>query len=369
MEHATKQQLLKHSAKPFDQAARVKFDQKEILFQMIRENNFYENHLTLQALYDAFVQSLILDEDDMEKAKTVELLTQKKRIHDDKDQDPPVGPDQEKTVFEAVDTDMTLNQGDDIGNTDEQPDVEAVIKDDWFKKSPRPLTPDLNGTKAKQLTMNRAGSIHRKYTASTTKTKVAKYELEGIKDMVPKLWSPIKVAFGHIRDAFSVIDLHYRFTHSRLVSRAKVIENQIKCLYLDYNRFQTLHSYKDTVMSDSEDSTVTYTEFMPSEDDVLPAEEQSLPAAVLPTTDSPRYIPESDSEEDDEDPEEDLADYPTDREYDNEDEEEESSGDDADDKEEDEDEDEEEEEEHLASIDSIPPPPVHRTTTRISIPA
>ncbi|GJU84481.1 hypothetical protein Tco_1292027 [Tanacetum coccineum] len=32
MEHATKQQLPKHSAKPFDQATRIEFDQKEILF-------------------------------------------------------------------------------------------------------------------------------------------------------------------------------------------------------------------------------------------------------------------------------------------------------------------------------------------------
>ncbi|GKB76477.1 hypothetical protein Tco_0943372 [Tanacetum coccineum] len=124
---------------------------------------------------------------------------------------------------------------------------------------------------------------------------------------------------------------------------------------------------QDFVMSDSEDSTVTYTkvfspfedlsdigspgvmapplldfvpelvypEFMPPEDDVLLAEEQPLPAAVSPTADSPGYIiesdPEEDPKEDDEDLEEDPADYPTDRD----DEEEDSFGDDADDEEED----------------------------------
>ncbi|GJW15569.1 hypothetical protein Tco_0019702 [Tanacetum coccineum] len=93
MEHATKQQLLKHSTKTFDQAARAEFDQKEIIFQMIKENKSYEKHPTHQALYDALVQSLILDEDDMEKAKTIKPLTQKKRRHDDKDQDPSAGPD------------------------------------------------------------------------------------------------------------------------------------------------------------------------------------------------------------------------------------------------------------------------------------
>ncbi|GJX40808.1 hypothetical protein Tco_0255798 [Tanacetum coccineum] len=164
-------------------------------------------------------------------------------------------------------------------------------------------------------------------------------------------------------------------------------------------------------MSDSEDSTVTYTamsspfedgsdigspgvdgppimpkgpyayimaayqvppspDYMPGleEDEILPAEEQPLPAAASPTSDSPGYVPESDPEEepeeDDEDPEEDPADYPADRDDDDE-EEEEPFGDDADDEYEDEDEDEEEEEEHSALADSVPP--VHRMTARISI--
>ncbi|GJW12169.1 hypothetical protein Tco_1577996 [Tanacetum coccineum] len=110
-----------------------------------------------------------------------------------------------------------------------------------------------------------------------------------------------------------------------------------------------------------------YPEFMPHEDDVLLAEEQPPPVAVSPTADLPGYITESDpeedpDEEDDEDPEEDPADYPTDR--DDDEKEEESSGDDADDEEEDKGEDEEEE--HLALADSVPPP-VYRTTGRMSI--
>ncbi|GJU63306.1 hypothetical protein Tco_1245141 [Tanacetum coccineum] len=109
-----------------------------------------------------------------------------------------------------------------------------------------------------------------------------------------------------------------------------------------------------------------YLEFMPPEDDILLAEEQPLPATVSPDADSPGYIPESDPEEDDdEDTEEDPADYPTDR--DDDEEEEEPFGDEADD--EDEDEDDKEEEEYPALADSVPPPPVHRTTAKISIPA
>ncbi|GJX19805.1 putative reverse transcriptase domain-containing protein [Tanacetum coccineum] len=132
---------------------------------------------------------------------------------------------------------------------------------------------------------------------------------------------------------------------------------------------------KILVMSDSEDSTVTYTEappspdyvpgpelppsslyvpyvpepvypkFMPQEDKVLPAEEQPLPATVSPIADSPGYIPESD-------PEEDLVDYPSD-EGDDDDDDDESSDDDEDD-----DDDIKEDEEHPAPTDSIPPPPI-----------
>ncbi|GJT58508.1 hypothetical protein Tco_1002041 [Tanacetum coccineum] len=124
------------------------------------------------------------------------------------------------------------------------------------------------------------------------------------------------------------------------------------------------------VMSDSKDSMVTYTsissddgsleyppsqdfvpkhvylEFMPLKDDVLPAEEQPLPAVVSPTADLPCYItesnPEEDLEENEEDHEEDPTDYPTNRDEDD-DEEEEFSRDDDDDEEEHEDEDGKEE--------------------------
>nr|GEY63760.1 hypothetical protein [Tanacetum cinerariifolium] len=70
-----------------------------------------------------------------------------------------------------------------------------------------------------------------------------------------------------------------------------------------------------------------YPEYIPVEDEVFPAEEQPLPAAASPTTNSPGYIPESDPDEDpkdndDEDPEEDPADYPTDHDDDDEEEEE-----------------------------------------------
>nr|GEX43080.1 putative reverse transcriptase domain-containing protein [Tanacetum cinerariifolium] len=91
-----------------------------------------------------------------------------------------------------------------------------------------------------------------------------------------------------------------------------------------------------------------YLEFMLAEDYILPAEEQPLPAAASPTTESPCYIDESDPKDD---LEEDPADYPVDGgdEGDNEDE---SFDDDEDD---DIDiEGDEEEDEYLAPADSTP---------------
>ncbi|GKA26140.1 hypothetical protein Tco_0712249 [Tanacetum coccineum] len=41
----------------------------------------------------------------------------------------------------------------------------------------------------------RGGSSSKKYTTSTTKTKAAKYDILGVEDMVPSLWSPVKVAY------------------------------------------------------------------------------------------------------------------------------------------------------------------------------
>ncbi|GKB18639.1 hypothetical protein Tco_0852562, partial [Tanacetum coccineum] len=104
-----------------------------------------------------------------------------------------------------------------------------------------------------------------------------------------------------------------------------------------------------------------YPEFIPPKDEVFLAEEQPLPATVLPTTNSPGYIADFDPEEDEEnleeypegDHEEDLTDYPEDP----------DESFDDDDIEEDED---EEEEEHLAPADSIPLP-VHHVMARMSV--
>nr|GEU65309.1 hypothetical protein [Tanacetum cinerariifolium] len=218
----------------------------------------------------------------------------------DKDEDPSAGSDQgwkkhktskdakplrEELVFETADTEMPLNQGEDLGNTDDQPNIEATSKDDCkIAKPEKPLvtfdelmsTPIdvsayvLNNPKIENLTQEylvrpafnllkwtcksrveleyhfkdcykavtdrldwtnpegheypfdlnkplpliedqgrqvvpanyfvnndlkylKGGSLSRKYMTSTIKTRAAKYDtIEGIEDMVPSLWSPVK---------------------------------------------------------------------------------------------------------------------------------------------------------------------------------
>ncbi|GJV54928.1 putative reverse transcriptase domain-containing protein [Tanacetum coccineum] len=64
-----------------------------------------------------------------------------------------------------------------------------------------------------------------------------------------------------------------------------------------------------------------YLEFMPPKDDVLPAEEQPLPAVVSPTADSPGYVPEDDGDDEDESSNDDDEDDDVDIEGDEEEEE------------------------------------------------
>ncbi|GKG14908.1 hypothetical protein Tco_0354508, partial [Tanacetum coccineum] len=98
-----------------------------------------------------------------------------------------------------------------------------------------------------------------------------------------------------------------------------------------------------------------YPEFMPPEDDVLLAEEQPLPTAVSPTADSPGYVRKSDPKEDPvEDDDEDPKEDPADYPTDRDDEEEEEEpSGDEADDEEEDEDNEKEEDEHPTLTDSV----------------
>ncbi|GKB11016.1 hypothetical protein Tco_0844939, partial [Tanacetum coccineum] len=155
------------------------------------------------------------------------------------------------------------------------------------------------------------------------------------------------------------------------------------------------------VMSDLEDSTVTYTTVsspfkglsdigspgvdrlpmmledpyveaalqVPPSPDYVPGPEYPPSPEFVPEPVYPEFMPpkDEDLEEDlEEDPEEDPTDYPADGGNDDDDDDESSNDDEDDDDDVEEDKDEEEEEEHLALADSVPPP-VHCVITRMSV--
>nr|GEZ98478.1 hypothetical protein [Tanacetum cinerariifolium] len=79
---------------------------------------------------------------DTEPSKKAKSTESSKYIS--KSQPKSTGKSAEETVLEAEDTQGLQNQGQDMGNTDDQPNVKASPKHDWFKKPKRPPTPDSN---------------------------------------------------------------------------------------------------------------------------------------------------------------------------------------------------------------------------------
>ncbi|GKE47819.1 hypothetical protein Tco_1479077 [Tanacetum coccineum] len=239
-----------------------------------------------RALYHALMELILEDEEAMDEG-VADKLKKRKQDDVDKDEGPFAGLDQGlKRQKPSKDTEPSKKAK--SGNTNDQPNVKAAPKHDWFKKPKRPPTPDLdwnlmstpidfsayvmnhlkidnltqqhlvrlafnllkrtcksrveleynfkecykavtdrldwNNPKGKEypfdlsnplpLIMERGcqvvptdycfnndleylkgGSLRKKYTTSITKTKAAKYDIPGIEDMVPLLWSPIKVAY------------------------------------------------------------------------------------------------------------------------------------------------------------------------------
>ncbi|GJS94875.1 hypothetical protein Tco_0801843 [Tanacetum coccineum] len=309
---------------------------KTTLFNTMTKSKSFNNNPKHRALYHALMESILEDEDAMDKGVADELKN-RKPDDADKDEGPTAGSDQGKypttssksgksakeqvkePIFmqdfdyakhddaEFDNTDMPMDQGEDLGKTDEQPNDEAIPKNDWYKASRSdtspnpewkedklvndgpeqswlndlakaekpPLTFDelmhtlidffafamnrlkidnltkehlvgpvynlLKGTcksyveldytmeecyraLSEQLDWNnpeghryfffnndleylRGRSNDKKYTASTTKSKAARYELKGIEDMVPNLWSPVKHGVYSTKRILSIISV------------------------------------------------------------------------------------------------------------------------------------------------------------------
>nr|GEU40373.1 hypothetical protein [Tanacetum cinerariifolium] len=174
-----------------------------------------------------------------------EKIKDHKRKHDDDeddDKDPLAGPNLGSKTGKSVSTKEPVEEptaevvmddaGEDVVCDDDQtqdisePKTAKTSNPEWFTQPPRPPTPDLEWNKCQvvldqpehpwfnqmvssikdPLTFNDLMAtlinFSKTYTMSITKTKAARYEIEGIKDMVPMVWSltksvSVKKLHGH----------------------------------------------------------------------------------------------------------------------------------------------------------------------------
>nr|GEU33506.1 hypothetical protein [Tanacetum cinerariifolium] len=95
VEQAAKEKILKCSSTLYDLQDDEEYKQKDILFRMMMASKSHERHSVHQALYDALLETIYVDEDDMDRLD-VDLAFKRKRRHDDRDEDPSVGSNQGK---------------------------------------------------------------------------------------------------------------------------------------------------------------------------------------------------------------------------------------------------------------------------------
>ncbi|GJT97271.1 hypothetical protein Tco_1092789 [Tanacetum coccineum] len=276
VEKAAKKSIPKYSATPFDQAALEIYDQKDKLFKMMRECKAYNRHPAHKALYDALAVLLSVVEDDMDK-QLEDPPSQKKRHRDDQDQDPPRDSEKKRKRKDAdtssfkkdgaVD-DTEIEQDADMAIDDVQEDDTAPTQDwsTWFKQDdvnyieleynfeecyraltdqidwinpegeripydlskPLPLQGPPGHTTIpvdfffnKDLEYLKNGSIERKYASSLTKPKATRYNLEGMEEMIPNLWTDSKEKYD-LNASFGIShwglkrQLFYRFGYGYL---------------------------------------------------------------------------------------------------------------------------------------------------------
>nr|GEV48031.1 hypothetical protein [Tanacetum cinerariifolium] len=127
----------------------TEFELKKILLEMLEKSKSYRSAEQHRDLYDALVKSYQLNKDLFDSYGKAYSL---KRGHEDKDKDEdPPSVQAEEPVFETTDIEMLQDQRGDLGNTEDQLNVEEASKHDCFKKPKRPLTPDHDWNAGKQI--------------------------------------------------------------------------------------------------------------------------------------------------------------------------------------------------------------------------
>ncbi|GKA55988.1 hypothetical protein Tco_0755060 [Tanacetum coccineum] len=111
----------------------------------------------------------------------------------------------EEPVLEVADSDLPQDQEMNLGDNEVEPRNEtASRRGDYPFNLSKPLPLITRGNRQRvpfeffinnDLKYLQGGILTMTYTTSTTKTKATKYDLPGIEDMVPNIWSPIKVGY------------------------------------------------------------------------------------------------------------------------------------------------------------------------------
>nr|GFC85522.1 hypothetical protein [Tanacetum cinerariifolium] len=93
MEQAVKQQETRYTIKSSDKAGLKEFDQIRAMFETMTASKTFNKHPKYKALYHALMESILANEDAMDKG--VADNQKKRKVDDaDKDEDPPARPNQ-----------------------------------------------------------------------------------------------------------------------------------------------------------------------------------------------------------------------------------------------------------------------------------
>ncbi|GKE46518.1 hypothetical protein Tco_1477776 [Tanacetum coccineum] len=160
-EKAAKQGMPKHLSTPFNKTALDIYDQKDKLYKMIREFKAYNRHPVHKALFNALVVSLNpsidADKDSKKKKRKDHDVSSSKKTKDHPTSSKGTTPSKSSKTNKTLQSKKTIEDFDQEGGMDEKPTVDEVVNDDdhsqddtapsqdkskWFKRSPRPETPD-----------------------------------------------------------------------------------------------------------------------------------------------------------------------------------------------------------------------------------
>ncbi|GKD24980.1 hypothetical protein Tco_1231194, partial [Tanacetum coccineum] len=227
--------------KSTDKEALEEYDLKSNLYQSLHANTSFNKNPANNWLYHALMEALIKDENAIDKG-VADIVKDHKRKHDDDenddDEDPPAGSKQGKKTkrrrtkesesskkpssTKETPKGKTLTNGSKTGKSApakepvEEPIIEVIMDDvdnlDWNNPEGDRYPFDLSKPLLLQgplghrtvvadyffnndLEYLKTSDPEVTYTTSTTKTKDARYEIKGIKDMVTTLWSTIKHAY------------------------------------------------------------------------------------------------------------------------------------------------------------------------------